>query len=317
MLTNTPVVQIHQSRFCNLKCLHCYSSSGPTERKSLPVDEILRTTATLSRAGYRRASLSGGEPVLAPGFHDLAAGLADQDFRVAVITNGSRPKPLLDAMHEGVVQHASISFDGPEVLHDTIRSRNGSFRTALRTLERLANEGLSCGAVLSATQHSLPHLPDLVDLVCAAGAAHVQLHPIASTGRARHEAQTVGPELPPEALLRLVAMGRLLQGTYPAVQIQVDVLLGQALRRVKQCEDDLISPLVIADDGSLLPFCFDISRDYALGRLGEPGIDYRLGSRLKALLNRVADDVSTVAAANFYRELVCASDRERLAEVEG
>jgi MoaA/NifB/PqqE/SkfB family radical SAM enzyme len=316
MLTKEPVVQIHQSRFCNLKCLHCYSSSGPDERQSLAVTDVLRTTAALAKAGYRRASLSGGEPVLAPGFHDLAAGLTEQGFQVAVITNGSRPLPLMQAMSAGAVQHASISFDGPEDLHDKIRGRKGSFRAALSSLERLSKEGHSCGAVLSATQNSLPHLPELVDVICAAGAAHVQLHPIASSGRARREAKTVGPELPSEALLRLVVMGRLLQSLHPKVQIQVDVLVGQALQHLKPKESDLISPLVIADDGALLPFCFDISREYAIGRLGWAGADFYLGSRLKGLLNSVADEVSTEAATNFYRELVYMSEHTKLVETD-
>lgn len=307
MFTQVPVVQIHLSRFCNLKCLHCYSSSGPFERRSLAVDDVLSATATLARAGYRRASLSGGEPVLAPGFRDLATGLTAQNLQVGVITNGSRPTPLLEAMEEGAVQHASISFDGPEDLHDTIRGRNGAFQTALFTLELLAKKGFSCGAVLSATQQSLPHIPDLVDQVCSSGAAHIQLHPIVSSGRAQKEASTVGPELSTEALLRLVALGRLLQGLYPAAQIQVDVLLGAVLSRIKQCKSELISPLVIADDGALLPFCYDISRHYALGKLGDQSFNFRLNSNLKALLASVGHEMSTVAAVNFYRDLVRAS----------
>ncbi|MEJ8561133.1 radical SAM protein [Yoonia sp. GPGPB17] len=307
MLTKTPVVQIHLSRFCNLKCLHCYSSSSPTERHALPVEDVLRTTAALSKSGYRRVSLSGGEPVLAPGFRALANGLAAQGFDVAVITNGTRPGPLMKAMAEGAVHHASVSFDGPEPIHDMIRGRNGSFRTALKTLQELANCGYSCGAVLSVTKHSFPHLPDVVELVRQTGAAHIQLHPIALSGRARRQEETVGPELSPEALLRLVAVGRLLQNIYPDLQIQADALLGEELHRFKHSETDLISPLVIADDGALLPFCFDISRKYSLGQLGEPGLDFRLGARLKSLLDTVTNRLADVPATNFYRELVVGS----------
>lgn len=312
MLTKMPVVQIHLSRFCNLKCLHCYSSSSPTKQHALLVEDVLRTTAALSQSGYCRASLSGGEPVLAPGFRELASGLAEQDFRVAVITNGTRPGPLIEAMAEEAVHHASVSFDGPEAIHDMIRGRKGSFRTALKTLETLANRGYSCGAVLSVTQHSFPHLPDVVELVYQAGAAHIQLHPIASAGRARQQKETVGPELSQEALLRLVAIGRLLQGIYPDLQIQADVLLGAQLHRFKNSEDDLISPLVIADDGALLPFCFDISREFSLGQIGEPGLDFHLGARLKNLLETVTNQLTDVAATNFYRELVHVSTRDIL-----
>ncbi|GAA6177668.1 radical SAM protein [Sulfitobacter pacificus] len=316
MLTHEPVVQIHLSRFCNLKCLHCYSSSGPAEREALSVEDVLRTTAELSRAGYLRAALSGGEPVLAPGFHDLAAGLTSQGFRVGVITNGTRPAPLLEVMAAGDVQHASISFDGPENLHDTIRSRSGAFRRAIRTLERLAERNLSRGVVLSATRQSLPHLPDLVDLLVAAGAQHVQLHPIAAAGRARTEEQIVGPELAPEAMLRLLAMGRVLQVLHADVQIQVDVLLAGARLRPKLCEGDLVSPLVIVDDGAILPYCFDISRSYTLGHVTDPNLDIRPNPELCALVDRAAARLSSGRATNLYRYIVELSSTPHLSHAE-
>lgn len=317
MFNNVPVVQIHLSRFCNLSCLHCYSSSGPTERQALPVDDVLRTTAGLSEAGYRRTSLSGGEPVLAPGFLALASGLTLQGFQVGLVSNGTRPEPLIHAMNIGAVQHASISFDGPEPIHDEIRGRKGAFGKALRTLERLADAGLSCGALISVTQHALPYIPDLVDTICAAGAGHVQLHPIAATGRAKAQVNTIGPELPTEALLRLLAIGRLLQRLYPSVQFQVDVVLKHALRQVASQEGDLISPLVIADDGALLPFCFDISRDFTLGRLGEQNVEFRLNARLRDLLDKVSESVSDDGAVNFYRELVYCAQQAAAQNVPG
>ncbi len=307
MLTSAPVVQIHLSRFCNFRCLHCYSSSGPTERNSLPVPDLLNMTAKLFQAGYHRVSLSGGEPVLAPGFSELARGLADQGFRVAVITNGSRPSPVLEAMKEGIVHHTSVSFDGPELLHDKVRAKSGSFDLAKSTLQSLAEAGQSCGAVLSATRSSLPHLPDLVDHVCASGASHVQLHPIASTGRAKRNIQDVGPELSSEALLRLVAMTRLFQRIYPAVHFQADVVLGQELRTISHDQDELISPLVITDDGALVPFCFDISRDLTLGQFDDYDGGFKLDRRLQRLLGKVTAEVADHPAASFYRELVTIS----------
>ena len=307
MLTSAPVVQIHLSRFCNFRCLHCYSSSGPTERNSLPVPDLLNMTAKLFQAGYHRVSLSGGEPVLAPGFSELARGLAEQGFRVAVITNGSRPSPVLEAMKEGIVHHTSVSFDGPQLLHDKVRAKSGSFDLAKSTLQSLAEAGQSCGAVLSATRSSLPHLPDLVDHVCASGASHVQLHPIASTGRAKRNIQDVGPELSSEALLRLVAMTRLFQRIYPAVHFQADVVLGQDLRTISHDQDELISPLVITDDGALVPFCFDISRDLTLGQFDNYDGGFKLGRRLQRLLGKVTAEVADHPAASFYRELVTIS----------
>ncbi len=308
MLTSVPIVQIHLSRFCNFRCLHCYSSSGPFERSALQVQEVLHTTAALCRAGYRRASLSGGEPVLAPGFHDIARGLTEQGFRVTVITNGSRPASIAQAMAEGAVHHTSVSFDGPKPLHDAIRAKSGSFDMAISTLRMLAASGLSCGAVLSVTRASLPHIPDLVDLVCKSGASHVQLHPIAATGRAERNSDIVGLELSSEALLRVLAMNRLFQRIFQGIHFQADVVIGADLKLVSHHEDELISPLVIADDGTLLPFCFDIPREYALGVLGEEIADFELGPRLWRLLDAVTEQIEERPAASFYRELVAVSE---------
>ncbi|MCG3266691.1 radical SAM protein [Yoonia sp. I 8.24] len=147
MLSQTPVVQIHISRFCNYRCLHCYSSSGPHQKESLKIPDVLAWTASLFASGYRRVCLSGGEPTLASGFLELANGLSDQGYRVSMITNGSRVQTVLDAMNTGAVQHTSVSFDGPKALHDQIRAKAGAFDRALSTIKTLAQSGLSCGVV--------------------------------------------------------------------------------------------------------------------------------------------------------------------------
>src|SRR4051794_10210784 len=58
------VLQIHPTRRCNLRCLHCYSSSGPEEHGDLPA-ALLQDAVTDARvAAYNVAAFSGGEPTL-------------------------------------------------------------------------------------------------------------------------------------------------------------------------------------------------------------------------------------------------------------
>lgn len=303
MLTRKPVVQIHASRFCNYKCLHCYSDSSPDARNSLSVDAILKTTGQLAQRGYRRASLSGGEPVLYGSFETLAKGLADQGFSTAVITNGTRPRQLLKAMEAGQILHTSISFDGPEHLHDDIRQRKGAYNRALETLRLLSDAKQSVGAVLSATRHSIPYIPGLVTDVVEAGARHIQLHPLATVGRAQNFEPILGPELPHEALLRLILMASVLGKIHPDVAVQCDALTGKTLQRI--CRDrrgDLITPLVIRDDGLLVPYSYDASPALALGRVGQK----LSGCRVDDQLNRIIENAIRLAvckpATTFYRE---------------
>src|SRR3569833_4013545 len=61
---NTRVVQIHPTRRCNLRCLHCYSSSSPDERGMLDKELLLGAVRDAARAGYNWASISGGEPLM-------------------------------------------------------------------------------------------------------------------------------------------------------------------------------------------------------------------------------------------------------------
>jgi Fe-coproporphyrin III synthase len=65
------VLQLHPTRRCNLRCLHCYSSSAPTENSALDATLLLGAIADASAHGYNTVSISGGEPLLYPGLSSL------------------------------------------------------------------------------------------------------------------------------------------------------------------------------------------------------------------------------------------------------
>ena len=304
MLTREAVVQIHPSRLCNYQCVHCYSSSGPKVAPALDVRDILRTTQALAARGYTRAALSGGEPVLYPDFPKLVAGLADQGFSVSVITNGSRPVPLLAACDAGHVHHAAVSFDGLAPLHDHIRKKPGAYVAAINTVKSLRASGYSCGAVLSVTQKSMPQLPETISDVIRAGATHVQLHPLASVGRARDNADDIGQELPAEALLRMLVLNEVLRARHPEVAFQCDVIAGTWLSQKVVQDDTLISPLVLCDDGAIVPYAYDFSRAHTLGHVGDTNFSTTIGTALAPLLKHTTQRLSDVVATSFYRELV-------------
>lgn len=310
MLTRDPIVQIHPSRFCNYTCLHCYSSSSPDVRDGLPVNTILSTTARLADEGYRLASLSGGEPVLYADFATLAKGLTTQGYRTSVISNGTHPHHLLRAMQAGHVQHAAISIDGPQHLHDTIRQKQGAFKRALIGLSTLLDDGQSTGALVSVTQQSLPHLPQVVGDLITHGVQQIQLHPIAAVGRAGQTTDIIGAELPQEALMRLILMTEVLSQLYPNVQIDCDAVSGAMLNAQTSAQNgQLISPIIIRDDGWLVPYSYDVSKTFALGHISEPAINCRLNDRTAAAVDRALDVCKSLAACTFYREFVDIAQR--------
>ncbi|MBM1691610.1 radical SAM protein [Sulfitobacter geojensis] len=305
MLTREPIVQIHASRFCNYACLHCYSSSSPFARESLSVEDILSTTHLLADEGYRHASLSGGEPVLYKDYDALAKGLFDQGFHTSVITNGTQTERLLPGMRAGYIQHASVSFDGDEKLHDTVRQKAGAFQRACKALEDLLNAGLSTGVVISVTQQSMPILPNFIDSLVQLGVTQFQLHPLASVGRAVTSIDELGPELSQEALLRLILLTMCLRKKHPAVEIHSDAIISDRLDFGDgQIEGSLISPIVLRDDGKIVPYAYDVSLDLELGHVGAAALTCHVAAPVGRVLRAAFSRAREKLATTVYREIV-------------
>jgi len=83
-LTGVPSVFIRTSG-CNLRCNWCdtpYASWNP-EGRQMTVEEIL---AEVMGHPAKHAVLTGGEPMIAPGIHDLAFQLQEQGYHITIET---------------------------------------------------------------------------------------------------------------------------------------------------------------------------------------------------------------------------------------
>ncbi|MFA3919095.1 radical SAM protein [Ruegeria hyattellae] len=311
MLTKQKIIHIHPTRFCNLSCAHCYSTSGPRLRDELSVDDILRATYRLRAFGYVWASLSGGEPTLHSEFAELCKGLSRQGYKVSVITNGWNIKNLLHSVAESAVDFCAVSFDGPEELHDKIRGRKGAFRAAMAGLSALKRRRLTVGAIISATRLSMPNLPTLTEKLAAAGASRIQFHPIAAVGRAKETAWSGLNELDDEALVRLIMMTRALEYAWPHVTFQCDATVSSNIDFKQQLEatGQLITPLVLSEQGDLLPYAYGIHRKFRLGTIHQSTIDPFVTKPLGELLKLAADRCKQGLATSYYSELCAASYR--------
>jgi 7-carboxy-7-deazaguanine synthase len=88
-LTGVPSVFVRTSG-CNLRCTWCdtpYASWNP-EGREWTIDEIL---AEIDKYPARHVVLTGGEPMIAKGIHDLAAGLRARQKHITIETAGTVP----------------------------------------------------------------------------------------------------------------------------------------------------------------------------------------------------------------------------------
>lgn len=87
-----PCVFVRLSR-CNLRCTWCDTTYSFTGGEKQSIDQIL---ATVADYGCPLVEITGGEPLLQPGVHDLMTRLCDAGHEVMIETSGSRDVSEID-----------------------------------------------------------------------------------------------------------------------------------------------------------------------------------------------------------------------------
>jgi 7-carboxy-7-deazaguanine synthase len=79
---------------CNLRCVYCDTKYAYTDGREMTPDEVVEAVEGLN---IPLVEITGGEPMMQEGVHELAAVLLDGGYRVMIETNGSRPISGIDA----------------------------------------------------------------------------------------------------------------------------------------------------------------------------------------------------------------------------
>ena len=275
------VVQLHPTRRCNLRCAHCYSSSGPRETSALAIDTLERFLADAVLEGFNGVAVSGGEPLVYRELPRLLAFARSVGLQTSITTNGL----LLDARRlAAIAPHLSVlafSLDGTPPSHDRMRGLPGAFERLTRRVREVRAAGIPFGFIFTLTLTNLDELAWVAEWAVAEGAALLQVHPLEGTGRAREYGL-----LPPDDLelsYAFLEVARLVQLHGARVRFQFDVadrkLIAQepwrAFADAAQDEAfesrtlaELVSPLVVQDDGWIVPIQYGLATELAVARLG-------------------------------------------------
>lgn len=286
------VVHVHPTLRCNLACAHCYSTSSAQHTDQLASESFFPHLEALANDGYEVLSISGGEPLLYRELSQLSMGARSLGFRVHVITNGYAVSarqletlaPLLDLV--------AISIDGDEAAHDALRRAPGSFRRAVDSLRRFRDRGVRVAVVSCVTQTSLPLVPALHDLCAREHVSILSLRPIVDVGRAQETASD-STYLTPSDLLRLEIMAQLLDDA-AGTRVRADVAFAGDIRSESALAypflgdvnsgtlAENVNPLVIREDGCVIPYVYGMPDAFALGRITDSPAELA-GARLKWL----------------------------------
>jgi radical SAM protein with 4Fe4S-binding SPASM domain len=171
----TPLAGLHLeiTNACNLRCSHCYVSSGKRLPDELTTEEIFGVVDQLSSFSGKRIAVSGGEPTIHPDISTIIDYCAVScGHAVDLYTNGVRfPDGLARHLAElrerdAVDLTIQISLEGATSRsNDAVRGL-GSFVATLRTLDMLNSLGLHRAVTLfvCVTKQNLGELDDIAAL---------------------------------------------------------------------------------------------------------------------------------------------------------
>ncbi len=192
-----PVIVYNCTSRCNLRCLHCYSSSQPdyytdeltTERAKQLLSELVEVNCPV-------LLLSGGEPMLRNDLFELLAKARRLGLRTVISSNGT----LIDSGTAGQlaaagVSYVGISIDGDEEFHDNFRQVKGSFKAALAGIENCKNAGIKTGLRFTITKANADQVPVVFDIAASTGVRRICFYHLIRSGRAKElDGQTLAPE---------------------------------------------------------------------------------------------------------------------------
>ena len=175
------------TRRCNLKCVHCRSSSG-LEVDGHPDFDFAEAKRVLDDiASYAKpvVVLSGGEPLLREDVFDIAKYGGAKGLRMCLATNGTKvTEEICEQIKEADIKMVSLSLDGASAaVHDDFRSQKGAFDGTINAARLFKKHGISFLINSSFTKRNQDEIPKIYKLAKEIGATAWYMFMIVPTGR--------------------------------------------------------------------------------------------------------------------------------------
>ncbi len=180
-----PVVVWNMTRRCNLKCIHCYSSSRNIPyRDELTTEEGKALIADLASFGSPVILFSGGEPLIRKDLPDLARFAVDRGMRAVISTNGTLLTPeRIRVFREIGLSYIGVSLDGLKETHDFFRGVPGTFERAIRGIRDSRDAGIKVGVRFTVNRHNVQDVPAIFDLLEAENIPRCCFYHLVYSGR--------------------------------------------------------------------------------------------------------------------------------------
>ncbi|MEW6218352.1 MAG: radical SAM protein [Thermodesulfobacteriota bacterium] len=175
------------TRRCNLKCVHCRSSSAleVAGHPDFSLEEARRVLDDIASYAQPVVVLSGGEPLLRPDVFEIARYGTQKGLRMCLATNGTLVTPeICDRIKEVDIKMVSLSLDGASApVHDDFRCQPGAFDGTVRAAGLFREHGIPFLINSSFTKRNQAEIPKVARLAKELGATAWYMFMIVPTGR--------------------------------------------------------------------------------------------------------------------------------------
>jgi len=167
------IAEIELSDQCNLKCVHCYNTTGKGKRP-LKTKEIKHIIDELHTIGTVLLIFSGGEAFLRKDFAELIEYAYKKDFLISILTNGTlignREIKMLKKFRIVSIQ-VSIYSHIPAI-HDSITNSKGSFAKSMEIVKQLINNKINVVIATPLMKINFPEYEGIRKMAKSIGVRH-------------------------------------------------------------------------------------------------------------------------------------------------
>lgn len=174
------------TRRCNLKCIHCRSSSDIDSPEGIfTTEESFRLIDDIAGFAKPVLVLSGGEPLLRNDIFDIATYGTEKGLRMCLATNGTLiDDTVCEKIKASGIRIVSLSLDGStEEIHDDFRKQEGAFEGTIKGVELLKKHGIEFLINSSFTKRNKEDIKNTYQLAKDLGATAWYMFMIVPTGR--------------------------------------------------------------------------------------------------------------------------------------
>ena len=304
----TRLIQIQPTLRCNLRCLHCYSESGPDRRGELAPERFERFLDQAYDLGYSYVGVSGGEPLLWKGLEGFLELALHKGYSTSVTTNGTLLTKRNIARLKGRAHLVAVSVDGPPEEHAIIRNSKTAFPAMQLGLMALRRADIPFTIAFTLTRYNAGQLQWLYEFAREEGALGINVHPLSGSGSAStHLLDAVPDSLEFQAASWLLAL-LVQQYDHAGPAVTMDVIRRKMLE--KSCwaalkenagsalpSSVLVPSLIVEPDGCILPFTYGFPRSWAIGHLD----DDSLSATFEQWRTNHADTIAALLTATLDR----------------